>query len=142
MVEKFIGTWLYNHELADNNEEVFLQNLDMSGDLRQKLIESKPRIIFSVSGDYFTSRMETGDGQILNENKFKLGQECDITLPGGRKAKGMYSITDGKLCAELKAEDLNVTTKYSSEVNGDKMTTKFEIPETGMTTIYNYTKMQ
>ncbi|XP_074650369.1 fatty acid-binding protein, liver-like [Tubulanus polymorphus] len=143
-MDAYLGTWEYHHELADENEQKFLDDLKMDKEMVKKLLKSKPKVKVTKVGANLLLKMETVGGEFDSEYTIYLdGKDSVVQLPDGRKATGKYSLKDGAMRAEnLKVENVpGISVNESMVVKDGWLIVTMVIPEEKLTTVANYKKL-
>ncbi|XP_074651438.1 uncharacterized protein LOC141906129 [Tubulanus polymorphus] len=143
-MEAFIGTWEYHHELADENEYKFLDEIKMDKKIVETLIASKPQVVIKKAGANLHCRMFSKDGKFDEEMTIKLdGTKSDIILPDSRKAKGTFVLKKGELaCEDMELLDLpGVIVSEILSVKDDVMKDTLAVAAKNLKTVMTYKKI-
>ncbi|XP_045539298.1 fatty acid-binding protein 1 [Papilio machaon] len=107
---------VYVHD-RDENFEGFVATLGLAQEIVQKLSNSKPKYKLEKNGDTYTATTFTDSyNKVVS---FKLNEEFDEKVLGGRDAKTTFSLNGNTLTQVQKFNEGTVTTKR--EFFNDKM---------------------
>ncbi|KPJ13423.1 Fatty acid-binding protein 2 [Papilio machaon] len=107
---------VYVHD-RDENFEGFVATLGLPQDIAQKLNTSKPKYKLEKNGDTYTATsFADSHNKVVS---FKLNEEFDETVLGGRVAKTTFTLNGNTLTQVQKFDVGTITTKR--EFSSDKM---------------------